>query len=114
MKNEDDIVVQKLNAMVSELDLNYQVEASKVLTNLLKIQRAQKRIERKADAAIAKVRKIDVVTADHLKEGNAQCSFCKKWQDDVEVLVAGPDGTFICNECVDLCADCIKDFREQM
>lgn len=31
------------------------------------------------------------------------CSFCGKPQSDVERLIAGPPGTFICNECVLLC-----------
>ena len=113
MSGNDSEVTQRLKAMVGELDLTYQIEASRALTNLLKVQRAQRRIERKANAAIAEVRKIDVITADHLKEGDEQCSFCKKWQSDVELLIAGPDGVFICNECVEICVDCIKDYREQ-
>ena len=32
------------------------------------------------------------------------CSFCGKSQDEVRKLIAGPT-VFICNECVDLCAD---------
>jgi ATP-dependent Clp protease ATP-binding subunit ClpX len=35
----------------------------------------------------------------------ARCSFCGKSQDDVEKMVAGPDGVYICNECVALCKD---------
>ena len=31
-----------------------------------------------------------------------KCSFCGKTQDKV-LLVAGPNGIYICNECVDLC-----------
>lgn len=31
------------------------------------------------------------------------CSFCGKSQDEVKKLIAGPD-SFICNECVQLCA----------
>ena len=30
------------------------------------------------------------------------CSFCGKNQDQVQRLVAGPDGVCICNECIDL------------
>jgi ClpX C4-type zinc finger len=32
------------------------------------------------------------------------CSFCGKSQDEVLKLIAGPT-VFICNECVDLCAE---------
>ena len=31
-----------------------------------------------------------------------RCSFCGKYQDQVERIIAGP-GAFICNECVHLC-----------
>lgn len=31
------------------------------------------------------------------------CSFCGKKNTEVERLIAGPKGVFICNECVDLC-----------
>jgi len=33
-----------------------------------------------------------------------ECSFCRKTQNDVRKLVAGPD-VFICNECVAICND---------
>ncbi|HEY7947423.1 MAG TPA: ClpX C4-type zinc finger protein [Acidimicrobiales bacterium] len=36
---------------------------------------------------------------------NAKCSFCGKSQEKVEKLIAGPDGVYICNECVALCGD---------
>ncbi len=32
-----------------------------------------------------------------------QCSFCGKRRNEIERLIAGPDGVFICNECVALC-----------
>jgi hypothetical protein len=35
------------------------------------------------------------------------CSFCRKPPAEVARLVAGP-GVFICNECVDLCAEIIR------
>lgn len=40
---------------------------------------------------------------------NYQCSFCGKSQDEVRKLIAGPDGTFICNECVDICVGIIEE-----
>ncbi|MBF0448392.1 MAG: ATP-dependent Clp protease ATP-binding subunit ClpX [Magnetococcales bacterium] len=36
------------------------------------------------------------------------CSFCAKTQHEVRKLIAGPS-VFICNECVDLCRDIIKE-----
>ncbi len=36
------------------------------------------------------------------------CSFCGKSQHEVKKLIAGPS-VFVCNECVDLCNDIIKE-----
>lgn len=42
-------------------------------------------------------------------EGNKLfCSFCGKSQDEVRKLIAGPS-VFICDECVDLCNDIIRE-----
>ncbi len=40
------------------------------------------------------------------------CSFCGKPQDMVAKLIAGPNGVFICDECVEICADIIEDELE--
>lgn len=40
------------------------------------------------------------------------CSFCGKKQDQVEKLISGPEGVYICDECIDICADIIADERE--
>ena len=37
-----------------------------------------------------------------------RCSFCNKDQNDVRKLIAGPT-VFICDECVDLCNDIIRE-----
>lgn len=34
---------------------------------------------------------------------DAFCSFCGKYQDEVEKIVAGPNGIYICEECVEIC-----------
>ena len=41
----------------------------------------------------------------------AYCSFCGKSQHKVRNLIAGPT-VFICDECVDLCVDIIKEERK--
>ncbi|MFO7814214.1 MAG: ATP-dependent Clp protease ATP-binding subunit ClpX [Halanaerobiales bacterium] len=42
------------------------------------------------------------------EEGQLECSFCGKSQDEVKKLIAGP-GVYICNECVDLCNDILEE-----
>jgi len=37
------------------------------------------------------------------------CSFCNKTQHEVTKLIAGPSSVYICNECVDLCNDIIRE-----
>ena len=37
------------------------------------------------------------------------CSFCGKTEDHVRRLIAGPDGAFICDECVEICAGIIEE-----
>ncbi|SFE28280.1 ATP-dependent Clp protease ATP-binding subunit ClpX [Peptostreptococcus sp. D1] len=37
-----------------------------------------------------------------------KCSFCGKTQDQVKRIIAGP-GVYICDECVDLCGEIIKE-----
>jgi ATP-dependent Clp protease ATP-binding subunit ClpX len=41
-------------------------------------------------------------------EPSCNCSFCGKDQGEVSKLIAGPD-VFICDECIDLCNDIVKD-----
>ncbi len=37
------------------------------------------------------------------------CSFCGKPKELVNKLIAGPNGIFICDECIEACRDVIKD-----
>ena len=37
-----------------------------------------------------------------------RCSFCGKEKSKVKKLIAGPEGIFICDECVELCRDMIE------
>ena len=38
-----------------------------------------------------------------------RCSFCGKSQDQVRKLIAGPNGAYICDECVDICSEIIEE-----
>ncbi|MEY3943400.1 MAG: ATP-dependent Clp protease ATP-binding subunit ClpX, partial [Pseudomonadota bacterium] len=40
------------------------------------------------------------------------CSFCGKSQHEVKKLIAGPS-VFICDECIDLCNDIIRDEQSE-
>ncbi|MGN0156686.1 MAG: ATP-dependent Clp protease ATP-binding subunit ClpX [Lachnospiraceae bacterium] len=47
-------------------------------------------------------------------DGSIRCSFCNKTQDQVRKLIAGPEGVYICDECIDICADIIdEEFDEE-
>ena len=51
------------------------------------------------------------MTGDSTNEDNGKllyCSFCGKSQNEVRKLIAGPS-VFICDECVDLCNDIIRE-----
>jgi hypothetical protein len=37
-----------------------------------------------------------------------RCSFCGKSNDQVQRLIAGPRGIYICDECVDLCHEIVE------
>ena len=38
-----------------------------------------------------------------------RCSFCGKTQDQARKLIAGPNGAYICDECVEICAEIIEE-----
>ncbi|MCR4745590.1 MAG: ATP-dependent Clp protease ATP-binding subunit ClpX [Lachnospiraceae bacterium] len=45
-------------------------------------------------------------------DGKVRCSFCNKTQDQVRKLIAGPNGAYICDECIAICADIIEEEME--
>ena len=38
-----------------------------------------------------------------------RCSFCGKTEDQAKKLIAGPNGTYICDECVGICSEIIEE-----
>ena len=50
--------------------------------------------------------------AGRFSDDQVRCSFCHKTQDQVHKLIAGPDGVYICDECVDICADILEEELE--
>ena len=47
------------------------------------------------------------------RNSEVRCSFCNKTQDQVRKLIAGPSGVYICDECVEICADIIEEEYEE-
>ena len=48
--------------------------------------------------------------------GNAsvyKCSFCGKTDDQVNKLVAGPNGVYICDECIRLCGEILENDEQE-
>lgn len=46
----------------------------------------------------------------HMDHGGPQhCSFCRRPQGEVRRLISGPEGIFICDECVDLCREILEE-----
>ena len=42
------------------------------------------------------------------------CSFCGKTEDQVRKLIAGPDGAYICDDCVAICSEIIQEEFEDL
>ena len=43
-----------------------------------------------------------------------RCSFCNKTQDQVKKLISGPNGIYICDQCVSICSDILdEEFEEE-
>ena len=49
-------------------------------------------------------------------DNDVRCSFCGKSGEQVRKMISGPSGTYICDECIELCAELIEeelDLEEQ-
>ena len=47
--------------------------------------------------------------AEKMRDGKVRCSFCHKSEDQVRKLIAGPDGVFICDECIGICSEIMEE-----
>lgn len=50
--------------------------------------------------------------ASKMTGNDIRCSFCNKTQGQVRKLIAGPAGVYICDECIDICADILEEELE--
>lgn len=42
-------------------------------------------------------------------DNQVRCSFCNKTQNQVRKLIAGPNGAYICDECIDVCTEILEE-----
>ena len=54
-------------------------------------------------------RKSRIFMANKMREGKVRCSFCNKTEDQVRKLIAGPNGVFICDQCIGICSEIIEE-----
>jgi len=47
--------------------------------------------------------------AGKFMDNRVRCSFCGKTDLQVRKMIAGPNDTYICDECVDVCAEIIEE-----
>ncbi len=52
--------------------------------------------------------------AEKRGEDKVRCSFCGKTQEQARKLIAGPNGAYICDDCIDICAEIIDDEFAEM
>ena len=52
--------------------------------------------------------------AGKMTEEIVRCSFCNKTQAQVRKLIAGPDGAYICDDCVAICSEIIQEEFEDL
>lgn len=50
--------------------------------------------------------------AGRTPQDKIRCSFCNKTQDQVRKMIAGQDGVYICDECIDLCSEIMEEELE--
>ena len=48
-----------------------------------------------------------------IQEQKVRCSFCNKSEDQVRKLISGPDGVYICDECIEICSEIVEDELEE-
>lgn len=98
---------EKVLTAFQKLTPEYQRKIERQLKDLMKIQRTEQKIK-------AEIRRIDIRRKAENKDGGIRCSFCGACQEDAEFLISGDTGEgrlYICDECVDLCGEILKDAR---
>jgi len=48
-----------------------------------------------------------------MEKHKIECSFCGREENEVEKMITGPSGIYICSDCVEVCADILRKEREK-
>ena len=48
------------------------------------------------------------------EHNKVRCSFCNKSEDQVRKLIAGPEGVYICDECIEICAEIMDEELDEI
>ena len=97
-------LMKQLNKLTEE----NKERVSKYVGKLLTLQRLEGRLNSEVLNTEREVQKIDPQFVEDLKGKGYRCSFCGKYQNKVDKLIAGPN-VYICNECIDLCSDILLE-----
>jgi len=62
-----------------------------------------------AERANKRCAEMRAIMAGKIIDEKLRCSFCNKSQDQVKKLIAGPNGVYICDECISICGDILDD-----
>ena len=63
---------------------------------------------RRLKAFVELLDQLQELAPEEVQTASAHCSFCKKPRQEVSKLICGSNST-ICNECVEVCVDVLKD-----
>ncbi|EFB2837523.1 hypothetical protein FHD46_19995 [Escherichia coli] len=86
--------------------------SEQLLSCAIIIDERNKRIQRLASGRALRLNEPNLTSCpSQYRDGKKlYCSFCGKYQTEVEKLIAGPS-VYICDECVDLCVDIINEHK---
>jgi ATP-dependent Clp protease ATP-binding subunit ClpX len=54
----------------------------------------------------------EVEIAVRMQEQRVRCSFCNKSENQVRKMISGPEGVYICDECIEICSEIVEEELE--
>lgn len=107
-----------------ELKYTYRVKVRHYIRALLDLQMAEEDLRKHGDRVAReeadnpkkdKGKKEDIPEKYAYPVGEICCSFCNKTKDQVRRMIAGPNGIYICDECIEICSDILEEeFEDEL